>query len=318
VTAQRLAALAVDVGGSSLKGALVDVTGRSVRRETVPTPDDGGAAIDAIAALIGRLAEQARVDGLRLVGAGVVTPGTVDDTGTVAYASNLGWRNVPLARLLTERLGLPVSVGHDVRAAGLAEQLLGGASGERDFVYIAIGTGVAAALFSGGAVLPGAQRAAGEVGHVPVHPDGELCTCGQRGCLEVYMSGAGLSRRYLARTGRERSAKQIIARIGHDPDAAEVWGLGVRTLALGLATLTLTVDPSAIVLGGGISRAGQALLGPVRSELDRQLAWRSAPRLVTTALGTEAGRIGAAILAFRHAGVGDIVTSWPKADALIP
>ncbi|HUN36099.1 MAG TPA: ROK family protein [Trebonia sp.] len=318
MTAQRLAALAVDVGGSSLKGALVDVTGRSVRRETVPTPDDGGAAIDAIAALIGRLAEQARVDGLRLVGAGVVTPGTVDDTGTVAYASNLGWRNVPLARLLTERLGLPVSVGHDVRAAGLAEQLLGGASGERDFVYIAIGTGVAAALFSGGAVLPGAQRAAGEVGHVPVHPDGELCTCGQRGCLEVYMSGAGLSRRYLARTGRERSAKQIIARIGHDPDAAEVWGLGVRTLALGLATLTLTVDPSAIVLGGGISRAGQALLGPVRSELDRQLAWRSAPRLVTTALGTEAGRIGAAILAFRHAGVGDIVTSWPKADALIP
>jgi glucokinase len=308
--------VAVDVGGSSLKGALIDQSGRPLRRETVPTPDGGSAAIDAIAALIGRLADRARADGLRLAGAGVVTPGTVDDSGTIAYASNLGWRNVPLARLLTERLGLPVAVGHDVRAAGLAEQLLGGAAGEQDFVYIAIGTGVAAALFSGGTVLPGAQRAAGEVGHVPVHPDGELCTCGQRGCLEVYMSGAGLARRYRARTGAERSAKEIIARAGHDADAAEVWGLGVRTLALGLATLTLTVDPSAIVLGGGISRAGDALLGPVRAELDHQLAWRSAPRLATTSLGTEAGRIGAAILAFQRAGAGDIVTTWSKADAV--
>jgi glucokinase len=318
VSAGRLAALAVDVGGSSLKGALVDESGRPLRRETVPTPDGGGAVIDGIAALIGRLARHARADGLRLAGAGVVTPGTVDDTGAIAYASNLGWRDVPLARLLTRRLGLPVAVGHDVRAAGLAEQLLGGAAGEQDFVYIAIGTGVAAALFTGGTVLPGAQRAAGEVGHVPVHPDGEPCACGQRGCLEVYMSGAGLSRRYLARTGIGRTAQEIIDRAGRDADAAEVWSLAVRTLALGLATLTLTVDPSAIVLGGGVSLAGDTLLVPVQAELDRQLAWRSAPRLVTTSLGTEAGRIGAAILAFQHAGAGDIVASWSKADALRP
>jgi glucokinase len=318
VSTGRLAALAVDVGGSSLKGALIDERGRPLRRETVPTPDGGGEAIDGIASLIGRLAEHARTCGLRVAGAGVVTPGTVDDAGAIAFASNLGWRNVPLARLLTERLGLPVAVGHDVRAAGLAEQLLGGAAGEQDFVYIAIGTGVAAALFTGGTILPGAQRAAGEVGHVPVHPDGELCTCGQRGCLEVYMSGAGLSRRYRARTGVERTAKEIIARVGADADAAEVWSLAVRTLALGLATLTLTVDPSAVVLGGGVSLAGDALLVPVRAELDRQLAWRSAPRLVTTSLGSQAGRIGAAILAFQHAGAGDIVTSWSRADALSP
>jgi len=318
MSTERLAALAVDVGGSTLKGALIDRNGQFVRRETVPTPDGGSAAIEAIASLIGRLAACARADGLRLAGAGVVTPGTVDDTGTVAYAANLGWRDVPLGRLLTERLGLPVAIGHDVRAAGLAEQLLGGAAGEQDFVYLAIGTGVAAALFTGGTVLRGTQRTAGELGHIPVHPDGELCTCGQRGCLEVYMSGAGLARRYRARTGAERSAEEIIGRAGHDADAAEVWGVAVRTLALGLATLTLTVDPSAIVLGGGISRAGQALLGPVRAELDRQLTWRSAPRLVTTSLGTEAGRIGAAILAFQHADAGDVVTSWSKADALVP
>jgi len=318
VRAERLAALAVDVGGSSLKGALIDGTGRSLRRDTVPTPDGGGAVIDAIASLMRRLADYARADGLQLAGAGVVTPGSADDTGMIAYAANLGWRNAPLGRLLTERLGLPVAVGHDVRAAGLAEQLLGGATGEPDFAYLAIGTGVAAALFAGGTILRGAQRAAGEVGHIPVHPDGELCACGQRGCLEVYMSGAGLSRRYRARTGLERTAEEIIARAGSDADAAEVWSLAVRTLALGLASLTLTVDPSLVVLGGGISRAGDTLLAPVRAELDRLLAWRSAPRLVTASLGTEAGRIGAGILAFQRADAGDIVTCWSRADALRP
>jgi glucokinase len=130
------------------------------------------------------------------------------------------------------------------------------------------------------------------------------------------MSGAGLSRRYRARTGVERTAKEIIARVGSDADAAQVWGLAVRTLALGLATLTLTVDPSAVVLGGGVALAGNTLLVPVRAELDRQLAWRSAPRLVTTSLGTEAGRLGAAIMAFQRAGVGDVATSWSMAGTL--
>ena len=98
--------------------------------------------------------------------------------------------------------------------------------------------------------------------------------------------------------------------------AERLAALAVRTLALGLATLTLTVDPSAVVLGGGVALAGDTLLVPVRAELDRQLAWRSAPRLVTTSLGAEAGRIGAAIMGFQRAGDGDVVTSWSKAGTL--
>jgi glucokinase len=307
------AVLAVDVGGTTMKGAIVGVDGRAVHRDARPTPTGGARVIDELGGLLVAMRDRAESLGLHVVAVGVVSPGIIDDvTGTIGYASNLDWRDVPLARLMSERTGVPVVVGHDVRAAGFAEQLLGVAVGAGDFVHIPIGTGVAAALFESGSVVLGATRSPGEVGHIPVFPDGELCTCGQRGCLEVYMSGAGLARRYEAHGGEPRDAEQIVSRLGSDHLADAVWADAVRTLALGLATVTLMLDPALIVLGGGLSRAGEALLLPLRSTLDGLLAWRPAPRIEVSALGSEAGRIGASVLAFRSVGMSDVVADWRR------
>ena len=307
------AVLAVDLGGTTMKGAVVAADGTVVHLASAATPAGGGAVADAVGELLLALRGSAVALGLEPVAAGVVTPGIVDDiAGAIEFAANLGWRDVPLARMLGGRIDMPVAVGHDVRAAALAERLLGGAAGVDDFVHVAIGTGVAAGLYDAGSVVLGATRSPGELGHIPVIPDGELCTCGQRGCLEVYMSGAGLARRYLARTGTARSAEEIVGRLGADPDADAVWADAVRALALGLATTTLMLDPELIVLGGGVSRAGAALTEPVRALTAELLAWRDAPRIELSTLGSDAGRIGASVLAFRAAGLGDVVTGWTR------
>ncbi|MEX1078378.1 MAG: ROK family protein [Homoserinimonas sp.] len=305
--------LAVDLGGSSMKGAVVTVGGLTVGGETRRTP--GSAIVDALVDLLRELRSNAEALGHTVIGAGVVTPGIVnEDTGVVLYASNLDWRDLPLLDILQSHFPFPVAVGHDVRAAGRAEHLLGAARGAADFVLLPIGTGVAAALITDSTTVTGATGAAGEVGHIPVVPGGELCTCGQRGCLEVYVSGAGLSRRYRQRTGRELSAQQIVQLLGTDSAADEVWHDAVRVLAQGLAIMTLMLDPRIIVLGGGFSNAGEVLLSPVRAALKGGLTWRDTPEVVLSELGGEAGRIGAAILAVQAAGEGAVVGRWSSAS----
>ena len=304
------AVLAIDVGGTSMKGAVVTRDGRPVhvdRWPTLPAQD----TVRAIAGHLRSLSDVARDLDLDVVAAGVVTPGMIDEaSGTVVYASNLDWRDLPLRALLTEATGLPVATGHDVRTAGLAEQLLGAARGVEDFALVTIGTGVAAALVTDGRPVTGAGGAAGEFGHIPMVPGGEACTCGQFGCLEVYASGAGLARRYLARTGVALPAEDVVARLGADADADRVWAEAMAVLAQGLVTATLLLDPTTFVLGGGFTAAGDALLQPVRAQLAAGLAWRSAPPVRVAELGSEAGWIGAAALALRHAGHGDALRSW--------
>lgn len=316
--ADARAVVAVDVGGTTTKAALVGADGRAVLTAT-RTTGTGDAAVDAVADAVRALVAAARDRALEVVAAGVVTPGLLDErTGVVAYASNLDWRDLPLRDRLTDALGLPVATGHDVRAAGLAEQLFGAARGYADVTLVTIGTGVAAALTSAGAAVAGATGGSGELGHIPVVPDGEPCTCGQRGCLEVYVSGAGVARRFAARTGRVLRAEEVVALVGTDPDADAVWADAVRVLAQGLVTTTLLLDPAVIVLGGGFLAAGDRLLGPVRAGLDAGLAWRAAPPVRVAELGAQGGRIGASVLAFRHAGHGDVPAAWDAATLLAP
>lgn len=301
--------LAVDLGGTNMKGAIVAVGGLTVGGMTKPTPRAD--IVESLIELLRDLRAQALALGHRVIGAGVVTPGVVDEThGVVLYASNLGWRDLPLLDILQSQLPFPVAIGHDVRAAGLAEHLLGAAHEADDFVQLPIGTGVAAALVTGSRTITGATGAAGEVGHIPVVPGGELCTCGQRGCLEVYVSGAGVSRRYRQRTGREVSSREVVQLLGTDRAADQVWHDAIQVLAQGLAIMTLMLDPRIIVLGGGFSNAGDVLLTPVRAALKNGLAWRSGPEVVLSLLGGEAGRIGAAILAVQAAGQGAVVAQW--------
>jgi glucokinase len=231
---------------------------------------------------------------------GLVVPGVVDEAaGLAVFSANLGWRDLPLRDLLEERTGLPVAFGHDVRAGGLAEGALGAARGVRDFLFLALGTGVA-----GAAVLDGRPYAgggyAGEIGHVVVEPGGRECGCGARGCLETVASAGAIAARY----GHGATAAQVAARCAAgDPDARRVWREAVDALAGALAMYVGALAPAAIVVGGGLAEAGDQLLAPLGAALDERLTFQRRPRLCRAALGDQAGRLGAALLAWELAGV---------------
>jgi glucokinase len=312
------AVLGLDVGGTTTKALVVATDGTVLHEERRPTAHATD-PLPGLAAELDRLTALAADRGAAVVGAGVVTPGLIEEsTGTVRYASNLGWRDLPLRAGLQERVAVPVTTGHDVRAAGLAEQLLGAATGVADVLLLTIGTGIASALVSGGRALTGGTGAAGEVGHAPVRPGGELCPCGQRGCLEVYASGAGVARRYGARTGTALSAAEVVGRLGSDAVAREVWADATSALADALVTATLLLDPSVVVLGGGLTAAGADLLDPVRAGLAAGLTWRPPPPVHLTGLGPLAGCLGAAALAMTHAGLGDQLAGWARGRRPVP
>ncbi len=260
-----VAVLAVDLGGTTMKGAVVDETGRAVLRDVRDTPAGGQAVIDAIGDLLASLRDKAALLGTEAITGAVMSPGTIDETtGSVGFASNLGWRDVPLARLMTERIGVPVAIGHDVRAAGLADRLLGAARGLDDFVHIAIGTGVAAALVEGGTVIRGATLSPGELGHVSVLPDGESCTCGQRGCLEMVASGSAVARLWPTDHPRPVQALFEAAKDGNEKAIALKAQLA-ENIASAVRVLVLTIDVDTVVIGGGLSSMGTTLLRSVQS-----------------------------------------------------
>ncbi|MGG7509819.1 copper homeostasis protein CutC [Plantibacter sp. YIM 135249] len=310
--------IALDIGGTNLKGAIVDASGRAIASRSAGVGRTGQESIERIVDLLKDLRAQTEESGHTVVGIGVVTPGMVDaPNGVVRYASTLEWTDVPLGPILSAELGVPVEIGHDVRSSGLAESLFGASAGVANSVLVAIGTGVAASVLSDGHPVVGAVTTAGELGHIPAIPDGEDCTCGQHGCLEVYLSGAGLARRYAAAGGEPGlDAAAISLRLGTDAIADRVWTDGVHALALGLKSVTLLIDPAVIVLAGGVSRAGAKLLDPLRAELSESLVWRDAPEIRLSELGTSGGRIGAAVLAFRAGGHGRVVDAWSAADVL--
>lgn len=309
MTAGGPAVLAVDVGGTGIKAALVDDGGTLLRELQRPTPVAEGplAVVAAVRAVARELA------GPGVVSAGVVVPGSVDAaSGTARYAANIGWTDVPLRDLIAADLGIPVALEHDVRAAGLAERTLGRAGGVADCLIVVIGTGIAGVVMSGGVALHGATGLAGEIGHVPAYPDGELCACGQRGCLETYASAAAIARRYLAADGGRPDApgaREIAAARESDPIAGRVWHEATEALGIALASVTMLLDPSLVVLGGGLAAAGDALLEPVRAALAARLTWRPAPAVELSPLGSRAGQVGAAILAWQAVGMVDF-GSW--------
>jgi glucokinase len=205
---------------------------------------------------------------------------------------------------LAARLGVPVALEHDARAATLAELESGLGREVPDLMTVVMGTGIAAGLVIGGRLVVGASASAGEFGHLPVYPQGEPCGCGQRGCVEVYASAGGIARRYRAGGGTPgHTAADIVARLDTDALGRRIWTEAVDTLALGLASATLLIDPALIVLAGGLSNAGDRLLDPLRPALQNALAWRPAPPLTVSPLGDGAGLAGAAILALRAAGL---------------
>ncbi|MGI5207061.1 ROK family protein [Spirillospora sp. CA-108201] len=293
--------IGLDVGGTTMKAALVGEGARAGEDSAVlaseSRPTDRADPVGGILDFAAQLAARAAALGSPARAAGIALPGIVDEAaGTAVHSANLGWRDVPILRLARERLGVPVAVGHDVRTGGLAEAVLGAGRGAGDFVFTAIGTGIAAALVLNGTPYPGTVGWSGEIGHVVVRPGGEPCACGNRGCLETYASASAVSRRH----GEGVPAEEVVARAGRGEEkAGRVWSEALDCLADGLAAATLLLDPGLIVVGGGLARAGDALLSPLESRLAARLKFRAPPRLRRTELDDQAAVKGATILAHR-------------------
>ncbi|MGK5679532.1 ROK family protein [Actinoplanes sp. URMC 104] len=297
--------VALDVGGTGMKCALVRPDGAVHHTERHPTRAERGpeAVLGTILEVAEGLATRARADGLEPVAAGVAVPGVVDEeNGLAVWSSNVGFRDVPVRARLEERLGVPAALGHDVRVGGLAEARRGVGRGHRHVLFVAIGTGIAAALVVGGAGYSGAHGAAGELGHIVVRPGGTPCPCGQRGCMEAYGSARAIGLRYAELAGAPgATALDVVTRAGGGDELARtVWREAIEALADGMVIAQALYDVDVFVIGGGLAEAGDALLHPLQQVFRQRISFHRVPGFVRAGLGDEAGCIGAALLALDH------------------
>ena len=310
--------IGLDIGGTGLKGCVIDRQGTLFTKEQRPTLRERGP--EAVISTILDFAEdlrkevQNRSGGERVVAVGVAVPGLIDEeTGVVLASVNLEWKDVPLRRLLEERLGVPAVVGHDVRIASIAEELLGAARGSKDFLFVALGTGVGAAVVLNGTPYAGAHDLGGEFGHTVVAPGGPLCGCGRRGCIETLASASAVARRYLALTqaGMDITTQDVAQRVQTgDAAAIQVWREAIEALSIGIANYVTLLDPERVVIGGGMADAGRTLFEPLIAQLESEVTLLAVPPVLPAALGNDAGYLGAALKAWMTVGVPQADLNW--------
>ncbi|MEU0738180.1 ROK family protein [Streptomyces sp. NPDC006134] len=297
--------IALDVGGTGMKAALVGAGGELLHQARRATGRERGP--EAVVTGILDFAAELRALGADRFGepavaAGLAVPGIVDERhGTAVYAANLGWRDLPLRALLAERLdGLPVALGHDVRTGGLAEGRVGAGRGADRFLFVPLGTGIAGAIGIDGRVEAGAHGFAGEIGHIVVRPQGEPCPCGQRGCLERYASAGAVGQAWAAACGDADADAADCAKAVESGDvrARRVWRDAVEALADGLVTALTLLDPRTLIIGGGLAEAGETLFTPLRDAVRRRVTFQKLPEIVPAALGDTAGCLGAGLMAW--------------------
>lgn len=264
------AGIGLDIGATKTLGVLTDEVGQVQAEVQIPTRPgaDGvlGTAVEVVTDLRARTTAQ-----LWPVGIGV--PGLVDvDLGAVRHAVNLDLdgTSLPLAAELEQRLGLPVLVENDVNAASIGATSLLAPGVRRDLAYISLGTGFAAGLVLDGHLRRGAHGAAGEIGHIPVDPNGLLCACGLRGCLETVASGSALAAAWPGTDGVPPAARVFASAGDGDPQAIEVRDRFAAAVAAGVRLLCLTVDVEVVVIGGGVAQVGEPLRSAVAGALRAQ------------------------------------------------
>jgi glucokinase len=291
----------LDIGATKVLGAVVAADGTVMaqfREVTVPGADG---VLATATTVLDRLA--AAFDGVLPSHVGIGFPGIVDhDRGAVSHAVNLGigsdW--LPLADRLADRTGAAVMVENDVRAATWGAHVLSGAD---DLGYVSLGTGLAAGFVLDGVLRRGARGAAGEIGHVPVDPDGSLCSCGQRGCLELSAAASALTAAWPADGETLPAAALFAAAAAGDQAAVAVRGRFAAGVADAIRMLGLAVDPAAIIIGGGVANLGDPLLAAVTAALRAQAATSPflaaldlASRVRLVPAGVPVGAIGAAMI----------------------
>ena len=309
--------IGIDLGGTNIAAGAVSPDGRLLSRVSLSTGADRPpeAVIADMARAARAAADQAGLPLSSFLGVGVGVPGVVDaQAGTVPFLPNLSWRHVPLAALLSRALSLPVFLGNDADCAALGEYTAGAGAQYSSLLLITLGTGLGGGLIHGGRIFSGFHGEGFEPGHVPFRFGGEVCGCGQRGCLEAYLSATALIRD----TRRAMDAHPESALWVHAPSPALVTAKtpfdaaakGDETaeavlqtyaayLAAGLAGLVNVLRPEAVALGGGVARQGEVLLSLIRGRF-RRACFASddiaPPALVCAALGNDAGIVGAGLL----------------------
>ena len=299
------AAVGVDLGGTKMFGTVADLAGNIQYEVYVPWKDtDPGDSLERLCELIEELLDAPRPPGQRIRGIGVGAPGvTLSPDGVVTWAPSLGWRDLPLKEILTERFDVPVFVENDVNLAALGELGFGAGRSVKDLVCIAVGTGIGAGIITGGALYRGHTQAAGEIGYLV--PGVEFL--GQRydqfGALESLASGTGIAQRarqLLEQQGMPVPSEGLSAEDVFDavrrgePWAQQVVDETVDYLSLAIASISALLDPEVIVLGGGVSRSADLLIEPVLQRLEGVTP--STPRLVASPLGRRAAVMGAIML----------------------
>ncbi|MCS7191992.1 MAG: ROK family protein [Armatimonadetes bacterium] len=302
---ENIAVIGVDVGGTKMTAALAKRSGQIVNLLRVQTKPEEGAkgGFKAICEMIWELLNEGRRKDLKVVRIGVGFGGPVNfEQGTVYLSHHVhGWENFPLKEEIEKHFGIVTPVDNDANAGTLGEWMFGAGKGIDDLLYVNIGTGIGGGIISGGKLIRGHRNLAGEIGHMTVKPDGPICTCGRKGCLEALASGSAIGREGTERFGRAMKSEEVfqLAEKG-DETAKQIIAEAVDALAFAIGAAANLFNPKRVILGGGVSEAPEHLLvEPLRLRLLRYTLPQAAEGLeiVRAQLGYDAGIMGAIALA---------------------
>ncbi|MCX7749500.1 MAG: ROK family glucokinase [Clostridia bacterium] len=309
--------IGIDLGGTKVAVGIVNEEGMIVHKDSVPTKRERDYAeiIADIGELILKVVKGSGIDASKIASIGLGAPGTPNNKdGTLIYCSNLKYRNAPVRADLQRYLNLPVYIENDANCAALAECVAGAAKGTQHSITITLGTGVGGGVIINGRIYSGFNNAAAELGHMVIVSDGEFCGCGRRGCWEAYASATALIRQtqFAAKKYPDSLVNNLVngdmTRIDAKTafDAAKQGdeiGLKVvrdyiKYLAEGLTDVINAFQPEVVVIGGGVCKEGEYLLGPLREIIARDVYCKDVPQtqIKVAQMGNDAGIVGAAML----------------------
>jgi glucokinase len=309
----------IDIGGTKIAVAVATPDGEVLSLTRFPTEVEKGPRriIERAVAEVRRMAEENHAS---LISVGVGCGGPLDRArGLILSPPNLpGWDEFPIIEIVEKDLGAPALLDNDANAAALGEHSRGAGRGLQDLVYITISTGIGGGIITKGEIIHGVGDAAGEVGHITILPDGPLCRCGERGCLETLCSGTGIARRASERLatgvksamtliagGTDKVTAKVVAEaaLEGDPVAVEIWDEAIHYLAIGIGNIISVLAPEAVILGGGVSTAGDQLFEPLRRQVPSRVKMLPFEKIkiLQAELGGDSAIRGALILGQRAA-----------------
>lgn len=307
--------IGIDIGGTGIKGIIIDEKGNVFAKDSIPTEAERGAdnLAENVSAMIENMLKKSGIAKSDISGVGIGCPGLIDSRhGNVVFAGNLNIKNYPLPAEISKRTGLLARITNDANAAALGEAHFGAGKKYEDSILVTLGTGVGGGIVIGGRLFEGGSSAGTEIGHIVTVENGIKCTCGRRGCFERYASARALTAQ--TRAAMEKNPNSLMWEtydknsvcgktpfdyMDEDPVAKAVVDGYIKHLACGIINVANVFRPQVVMLGGGVSEQGERLTAPLQEIVDRELfaGTEYAPvKIVKATLGSDAGAFGAAAL----------------------